>query len=251
MGGLIDSLQHASGRKMMSAEEASWNAWLRSDNAENNTISYYTKGEIIGMLLDIEIRARTRNQKSLDDVMRYLMETYANKGVGFPEDGFLKAIETVAGSDFHEFYQAAVQSHQELDYNRYLRQAGLSTSTQRQPGSIYFGIEFEPGNPPRIKRIVPNSPAERAKLDAGDLLVAMNDERLTFENFRSRLHKHGIGETIKLTILRDERLINVNIVPVEFQEEQWSLNENLQPTPEQLQLKNAWLAIKSGARQGK
>jgi predicted metalloprotease with PDZ domain len=251
MGGLIDSLQHAPGRKMMSAEEASWNAWFRSDNAENNTISYFTKGEIIGMLLDIEIRARTRNQKSLDDVMRYLMDTYANKGIGFSEDGFLKAVEVVAGSDFHEFYQAAVQSHQELDYNRYLRQAGLSTSTQRQPGTIYFGIEFEAGNPPRIKRIVPNSPAERAKLNAGDLLVAMNDERLTFENFRSRLHEHGIGETIKLTLLRDERLINVNIVPVEFQEEQWNLNENLQPTPEQLQLKNAWLAIKGGARQGK
>jgi predicted metalloprotease with PDZ domain len=251
MSGLIDSLQHAPGRKMMSAAEASWNAWFRSDNAENNTISYYTKGEIIGMLLDIEIRARTRNQKSLDDVMRYLMDTYANKGIGFPEDGFLKAVEAVAGSDFHEFYQAAVQSRQELDYNRYLKQAGLSTSTQRQPGTIYFGIEFEAGNTPRIKRIVPNSPAERAKLDAGDLLVAMNDERLTFENFRSRLHEHGIGETIKLTILRDERLINVNIVPVEFQEEQWSLIENLQPTPEQLQLKSAWLGIKSGARQGK
>jgi hypothetical protein len=51
--------------------------------------------------------------------------------------------------------------------------------------------------------------------------------------------------------LRDDRLISVNIVPVEFQEEQWNLNENLQPTPEQLQLKNAWLAIKDGARQGK
>jgi predicted metalloprotease with PDZ domain len=251
MGGVIDSLQHAPGRKMMSAEEASWSAWLRSDNAENNTVSYYTKGEIVGMLLDIEIRARTRSQKSLDDVMRYLMDTYANKGIGLPEDGFLKAVEAVAGSDFHEFYQAAVQSHQELDYNRYLKQAGLSTSTQRQPGTIYFGIEFEAGNPPRIKRVVPNSPAERAKLDAGDLLVAMNDERLTFENFRSRLHEHGIGETIKLTILRDDRLINVNIVPVEFQEEQWSLNESFQPTPDQLQLKNAWLAIKSGARQGK
>ena len=99
-------MEHAPGRLLMSAEEASWNAWLRSDNAENNTISYYTKGELIGLLLDVEIRARTKNQKSLDDVMRYLMETYANKGVGFPEDGFLKAVETVAGSDFHEFYRS-------------------------------------------------------------------------------------------------------------------------------------------------
>jgi predicted metalloprotease with PDZ domain len=230
----------------MSAEESSWNAWLRSDNADNNTVSYYIKGEVIGLLLDFEIRARTKNRKSLDDVMRYLMETYANKGIGFPEDGFLKAIETVAGSDFHEFYEATIQGRRDLDYNRYLKQGGLVAQVQLQPGIIYVGIEFDPteGNFPRIRRVVPNSPAERAKLDAGDLLVSMNDERLTFENFRSRLHSHAIGETIKLTVLRNQRLVDLHIVPVEFQEERWQLNEIPRPTPEQLELKDAWLGSK-------
>lgn len=253
MGGVIDSLQHAPGRRLMSAEEASWNAWLRSDNADNNTISYYTKGEIVGLLLDIEIRARTKNQKSLDDVMRYLMATYADKGVGFPEDGFLKAIETVAGSDFHEFYRATVQSRLELDYNRYINQAGLSVDAQTQPGAIYLGIEFDAGegNQPRIKHIEANSPAERAKLDTGDLLVAMDDERLTFENFRNRLHSHRIGETIKLTVMRDQELLTLNIVPIEFQNQIWYVNEMARPTPEELQLKNEWLAIKDGIRPGK
>jgi len=253
VGALINSFQHAPGRKLMSAEEASWNTWLRSDNADNNTISYYTKGELIGLLLDIEIRARTKNQKSLDDVMRYLKTNYADKGVGFPEDGFLKAVETVAGSDFHEFYQAAVQSRQELDYNRYVKQAGLSADVQLQPATIYVGIEFESGDAGllRVRRVAPNSPAERAKIDAGDIVVAMNEERVTFENFRSRLHTHGVGETIKLTVMRDQRLLNLNVVPVEFQDQQWYLNEIPRPTPEQLQLKNSWLAIKDGAKQGK
>jgi predicted metalloprotease with PDZ domain len=248
MSNVIDALEHTLGRRMMSAEEASWNAWLNSDNAANNTVSYYTKGELIAFLLDIEIRARTKNQKSLDDVMRYLMVNYADKGIGFPEDGFLKAIEAVTGSDFHEFYEAAAQSHQELDYNRYLKQAGLSVNVQLQPGTIYLGIDFDSGegNLPRVRRVVPSSPAERAKLDAGDLLVAMNDERLTFENFRSRLHSHVIGEAVKLTVMRDQRLLNLNIVPVEFQEERWDLSESARPTPEQLQLKNKWLGIKEG-----
>jgi predicted metalloprotease with PDZ domain len=246
MAALIDSHEHSPGRRLMSAEEASWNAWLRSDNADNNTISYYVKGELIGLLLDIEIRARTKNQKSLDHVLRYLMETYADKGIGFPEDGFLEAIEAVAGSDFQEFYQHAVQSRQELDYNRYLRQAGLSAEVQLQPATIYAGIAFEAGegNLPRITRVMPNSPAERAMLDVGDLLVAMNDTRLTFDNFRSRLRSHRIGETIKLTVLRSQRLVNFSIVPVEYQEDRWQLNEVARPTPEQLQLKNSWLGIK-------
>ncbi len=253
LGALIDSMEHAPGRRMMSAEEASWNAWLRSDNAENTSISYYVKGELIGLLLDVEIRARTKNQKSLDDVMRYLMETYATKGIGFPEDGFLKAVETVAGSDFHEFYHTVAQSHEQLDYNRYLRQAGLTVEVSLQPASIYLGIEFEQGesNSVRIRRVVANSPAERAKLDAGDLLIAMNDERLTFENFRSRLHSHTIGETIKLTVVRGQRLLTTNIVPVEFQEERWQLNENPRPAPEQVQLKKAWLRIREETKQGR
>jgi len=79
----------------------------------------------------------------------------------------------------------------------------------------------------------------------------MNDERLAFENFRSRLHSHTIGETIKLTVMRGQRLLTTNIVPVEFQEERWQLNENPRPTPEQLQLKNTWLGIKEGIKQGK
>jgi predicted metalloprotease with PDZ domain len=201
---------------------------------------------LIGLLLDIEIRSRTKNQKSLDDVMRYLMETYANKGVGFPEDGFLKVVETVAGSDFHEFYEALVQSRKDLDYNRYLKQAGLVAQVQLQPGTIYVGLEFETGEGsfPRVRRVVPNSPADRAKVDSGDLLVSMNDERLTFENFRSRLHSHSIGETVKLTVLRGPRMLDLKIVPVEFQEERWQLNEISRPTPEQLELKNGWLGGK-------
>src|SRR5262245_13533209 len=246
MAAVIDSMEHAPGRFLMSAEEASWNAWLRSDNVESNTISYYTKGELVGLLLDIEIRSRTKNEKSLDDVMRYLIETYANRGVGFPEDGFLKAVEVVAGSDFHEFFEATIQSRRDLDYNRYLKQAGLVAQVQLQPGSIYLGIDFDPGegNFPRIRRVMPNSPAERAKLDAGDLLVSMNDERVSFENFRSRLHSHAIGETVKLTVLRNQRLLELNVVPVEFQEERWQLNEIPRPTPEQTELKKTWLGSK-------
>jgi predicted metalloprotease with PDZ domain len=72
----------------------------------------------------------------------------------------------------------------------------------------------------------------------------MNDERLSFENFRSRLHSHSIGETIRLTVLRNQRLVTVNVVPVEFQEERWQLNEALNPTPEQLRIKNSLLGVK-------
>jgi len=246
MSTIVDTLQHAPGRLLMSAEEASWNTWLRSDNAVNNTISYYDKGEIIGFLLDIEIRTRTKNERSLDDVMRYLLATYADKGLGFPEDGFLKAVENVAGSDFKEFFQVNAQSRKELDYDRYLKQVGLQISIGKQPGTIYVGVEYERSDTdlPRVKRVIPGSPAEKAQLDTGDLLIAMNDDRLTYENFRNRLHSHKLGETVKLTIMRGERMLTASLTPVEAQTETWSVVELPQATAEQNKLRNSLFGIK-------
>jgi predicted metalloprotease with PDZ domain len=242
----INSLQHQPGRLLMSPEEASWNTWTRSDNADNNTVSYYTKGEIVGLALDLEIRMRTKNQKSLDDVMRYLKEQYADKGIGLPEDGFFKAVETVAGSDLSEFFEANVQSRKEIDYSRYLKPAGLQINITKEPGTIYAGIEFDrtDGGQARIRRIIAGSPAERAKLDTGDILIAMNNERITFENFSARLHSHKLGETIKLTVMRGERALTLDLIPVEFQEERWSVAEASAAARDQIQLRNSWLGLK-------
>lgn len=240
----VNTFQQQPGRSLMSAEEASWNTWLRSDNSAENSISYYTKGELVGLLLDLEIRSRTKGQKSLDDVMRYLMSTYADKGVGFPEGGFLKAVQTVAGSDFEEFFEMNARSRQELNYNRYLQHAGLTIEVRRQPPDIWVGIEFERAETgsPRIRRTLPDSPARKAGLDAGDVLVAMSGVRLTFENFRTRLHNHRLGEAVSLTVMRGDRMLTLNLVPVERQEQRWHIVENPQAKGEHVELRKAWLS---------
>jgi predicted metalloprotease with PDZ domain len=245
IGTLVNTLQHAPGRLLMSVQEAAFKAWNRSDNADNAAISYADKGEIVALLLDLEIRGRTRNAKSLDDVMRYLKANYADKGVGFSDDGVLKAVEAVAGSDFNEFFELTTQSRKELDYNRYLKHAGWQTSIGKQPGTIFAGIEYERNDAgqTRVRRVVPGSPAEKAKLDAGDVLVAMNNERLTYENFRIRLHSHRLGETIKLTLMRGERMLTADLTPVEFQQETWTIAESPEPTAEQTRLRNTILGI--------
>ena len=239
----IDLHQKQPGRFLMSAEEASWDTWLRSDNSENNTISYYTKGEIAGLLLDIEIRARTRSQKSLDDVMRYLMENYAKKGIGFPEDGFLKALNTVVGSDFGEFYSRVIQSRLELDYNRYLSQAGLQVETQREPSSLFMGVSVDEAEAglARVSRVIPASPAAEAGFDSGDVLVAFDDHRITFANFQGRFRQRKLGETLDVSVLRGERLLHLELTPGEIQQESWVITQTNDVTAEQLELRNLWI----------
>src|SRR5262249_41831792 len=199
---VVDTLQHQPGRRLMSLEDASWNTWVRSDNSANNSVSYGIKGEVAALLFDLEVRGRTRNSKSLDDVMRRLMSEYGDKGIGMPDDGVLRALDSVAGSGVSELYDRIVRSKEELDYTRILNSAGLRMDVSKQPSSIYFGFEFErsENNQVRLRRIAANSPAQRARLDAGDVLIAMDSERLTFDNLTSRIHSKRIGKPVALTV---------------------------------------------------
>lgn len=243
LGQEINLFQHRPGRLVMSAEEASWNAWFTSDNRDNNTISYFTKGEIIGFLLDIEIRARTNNEKSLDDVMRYLMENYADKGIGFPEEGFLEALNSINGSDFGEFYATTIQQRSDLDYNRYAHQAGIQVRPRRQVSTLYMGVVVDEaeGNLARISRVLPDSPAEEAGFNREDLLLAFEDRRITFSNFEGEFRRRKLGETIEVTVARGQDILRLELTPGEIQLETWIISETPGPTPEQLELRRRWI----------
>src|SRR6266571_2743510 len=103
-------LQSSPGRKIMSVELSSWDTWNRGDNATNNRIDYYNKGQLIGNLLDLEIRHRTGNKRSLTDVFVYLMRNHGLPKPGFEEKhGFRDAVELItreaspSNSDFGGF----------------------------------------------------------------------------------------------------------------------------------------------------
>jgi predicted metalloprotease with PDZ domain len=157
----------------------------------------------------------------------------------------LRAIDAATGLSLGDFYEHSVRLPGDLDYNPVLAYAGLRTSVFKQPASIYAGIETERtgDNQPRIRRVLPNSPAQRALLDAGDILVAMDSERITFDNLTSRIHSKRIGKPVVLTVLRGDRLLTLNLTPGESQEEQWLVEEIANATPEQVRNRESWLGM--------
>ncbi len=245
LGQVVNQLQHAPGRFLMSLQEASWDVWAPSDNADNNSISVGAKGEVAGFLLDLEIRARSGGAQNLDDVMRYLMQTYASQGVGVPEDGFLSALNTTVGSDFDEFYATVVQGRTELDYARYAAHGGFSVRVDRQLPTLYVGIQYveADGGLVQVSRVVPDSPAAAAGLDTGDVLLAFGDGRLTFGNFQTELRRRKLGETIDLTIVRGERIRVLELEPGENRQEIWSIVDAPDRTPEQMEIRNDWMGV--------
>jgi predicted metalloprotease with PDZ domain len=240
----VDSLQRLPGRLVTSLEESSWNTWTRSENGANTAVSYILKGKIAGMLLDAEIRGKTANAKSLDDVLRHLLRQADIRRAGLPEDGLESAVMAATGVNVRELLDAVTRGKGEIDYNRFLAPMGIQAATMKNPGTIYLGVDFEriEANQARIRRVVPGSPAEDAKLDGGDILLAMDSERVTFDNLASRLHSKPLGKSVSLLVLRGERLLTLSITPRMNETETWSVGEALSATPDQRRRRDAWLA---------
>jgi len=115
----------------MSAEEASFDSWIKILPAGREfgelAVSYYDKGEFARLLLDLDIRRRTNNAKSLDDVMRYLYTEFFEKGRNYTPADFQKACELMSGASLEDFFARYVRSREDLApvYNRILASAGL------------------------------------------------------------------------------------------------------------------------------
>jgi len=248
----IDAIQRQPGRLLVSLEDASWNAWSRGENSANASVSYTIKGKVAGLLLDAEIRSRTKGQKTLDDVLKRLVET-SSKRASLTESVLESEIQAATGVNVSEFFQTVVRSKNEIDYKRYLEPMGVNVTARKSPATIYFGIEFDrtDANQARVRRVLPSSPAETAKLDAGDLLVSMDSDRVTFDNLASRIHSKPLGKPVALTVLRGERLLTLSITPGLQQTETWSAEESLTATPEQVLLRLAWMAHPQGEKTGK
>lgn len=130
----IMRLQTRPAHLWQSAEESSLDAWFEKYDGYNvpeRSISYYDKGQILGVLLDLEIREATDNRKSLDDVFRLMNEKFAKQGKFYDETTDIRAsVEQVAGKSFEDFFRRYVSGVDELPYNQMLSIAGLELKTE-------------------------------------------------------------------------------------------------------------------------
>ena len=152
----IGYLQQNEARLWISANDASVTTWTTYTSGGQFTVDYYNKGQILGLLLDLEIRGATGGKKSLDDVMRSLFENHYKKGRGFTVEDVERITAETAGRSFKEFFARYVAGTEELDYNAALAHAGLRLEGQKNDAqgqrARYQIIEME--NATEAQRVV-------------------------------------------------------------------------------------------------
>jgi predicted metalloprotease with PDZ domain len=257
----IQSFQEAPGRLLMSAEEASFNAWIKEyrpdENSGNSAISYYDKGELLGMLIDLEIRRRTRGAKSLDDVMRSLYQDFFKKNRNYTPADLQKICEATAGGSFEEFFARYVRGRDELPYNQILAGAGLSLQQagfeieelrKRIPEGVpvraQLGAELEEnGEKLMVTSVRTGTAAYEQGLNAKDQIVALDNVRATFKTFFTRLAEKKPGDTIHLTIFRADNLRTLDIRLGSRVDAPYQIGRRSQLTDEQNQVYRGWIGM--------
>ena len=142
----LNNVENNPGRHFQSLIQASYNTWKdgpfgTQGEEAGKAISYYEKGPLVGLLLDFGIRNATKNEKSLDDVMRHMYwKYYKELGRGFTDAEFQQASETIVGTPLTELFEY-VNTTKELDYNKYLGYAGLRLNKEEGEKGFLFTIQ--------------------------------------------------------------------------------------------------------------
>jgi len=245
--GAFTDLASRPGRFETSLEEASMDAWIKyyrqDENSVNNQISYYDKGEIVNMMLDVAIRTASNGAKSLDDVMRHLYSEYYKKGRNYTPEDFQKVSETMAGKSLDEFFSKYVRGESEIDYDGILAGVGLSvSSSQAGKNRAYIGADTAEENGRLTVRSVPaGTPAYDQGLNTGDQIVAIDGYRATTQFLQSYLNEKKPGDTVRLTVFRFDKLREMNFTLGGNMRTEFSISPVSSPTETQKTLYRAYL----------
>ena len=201
------------GRRSRSLEELSFLSWVDYyqpyEETPNHSVSYYTKGGLVSMCLDLEIRHRTETRASLETVMRAVWNDYGKTGRRVGEGDLLPIAERATGLDLGPFFARYVAGTDEIDFDSFARYAGLSfgpkpkAADDESPEPGYLGIRYENADGlVRVKYVLAETPGRRAGLSAGDEIIAIDGAKVTHSGFDKTLEGFPPGTPVELTVFR-------------------------------------------------
>ncbi|MDC9714307.1 MAG: PDZ domain-containing protein [Gammaproteobacteria bacterium] len=204
----VTKVQQGRGRYKQSLAESSFDAWTKfyqqDENAPNAIVSYYTKGALLAFVLDIEIRKRTNDQHSLDDVLRLIWGNY--QASGLEDNTAQQVIEHLTQSDFTPFFAQYLYGVDDLPLKEAFEYIGINCEFihKKNDLSIYGFAINKTQEHAVITHIFDNTCAQTSGLYVGDKITSINNDKLSAKDLSKAMDGYTEGECIKIGILRDE-----------------------------------------------
>ncbi|HEX5863278.1 MAG TPA: PDZ domain-containing protein [Casimicrobiaceae bacterium] len=241
----ITALLRAPGRASQSVAESSFDAWIKyyrqDETAPNAIVSYYVKGSLIALALDLTLRLSSA--VTLDDVMRALWRRYGQTGEGVPEGGVEAIAAELSGVDLTAFFRDYVHGTRDPALAELLRSFGVETHlrprdnskdkggrpARNTPARVWLGATLAPGTEARLRHVFSAGPAARAGLAAGDVILAVDGLRASTDTLELLRQSRAPGDLVSVHAFRRDELMTFGLT--------------LEAAPED----TCWLALADGA----
>ncbi|RFZ95567.1 M61 family peptidase [Mucilaginibacter conchicola] len=245
MTGDINTVENQPGTRVQPLSESSFDAWIKgyrpNENSYNTGISYYDKGAVVGMLLDLEIINDSNGKFSLDDVMKYMYDTYyKGKKRGYTDAEFKAGFEKFAGKKLDDFYAKYINGLDAIDYNKYLNYAGYKlvdnlADTQEPSLGVFTNSRKI------ITTVLRDGAGWVDGLNVNDEITAIDDTPVT--DMAAILKGKKVGDKVNVTVNRDGQRF---VIPVTLQRNnnvKYSINEIEGANAKQLAVRKKWLKL--------
>jgi predicted metalloprotease with PDZ domain len=244
VGSPIAGLENRPGRLVQTAAESSWASWDQGPfgGDPDKSISYYEKGAVIGLLLDLQIRQATGGTKSLDDVMKALyFEFHKEKKRGFNEAEFKDVSERIAGVKLDEIFDYA-NTTKPLDYAKFLGYAGLEIEPPKELDEPDSGAVVQDRNGALIvTRVGRNSPAGRAGLAAKDAILSIDGAAVDAAGMKKAIEAKRPGDTVVIRYVWENEEKEASIVLAKRIDPGYRIKRKPNPSPGEAALFKGWI----------
>ena len=243
----IGTVENRAGNLIQPLSLSSFDAWIKQyrpdENSVNTTISYYNKGALIGMLMDLKTLQATKGTKRLDDILKAMYDEYYTKlDRGFTDAEFKTMAEKVAGVSMDDIYEY-VNEAKPIDYNSYLINAGMELINQLDGYSIpNFGVSLANN---RVTTVSRGSGAWDAGINVRDELVAINGYRLdeSGRELERILSGAKVGDVLEVLVSRDGIMKTIGVKLPASTKADYIIRSIEKPTAEQLKIRKIWLSL--------
>lgn len=224
----VTRVYRGEGRLKQSLSDSSFDAWTKfykqDENAPNAIVSYYAKGMLVAMALDLVMRMRTDNRVGLDQVMLKLWEEYKGGKEGIEDRHVERVAEELCGSSLSEFFDVAVRGVDDLPLDEYLAAHGVemrwraAVSADDKGGALERGVSndraalgLQLSGATKVAFVFDGGAAQTAGVSAGDEVVAWNGVRLNADSLKRQLKRYAPGDVITLTVFRRDELMQFSV----------------------------------------
>jgi len=235
------------GTRVQSPAESSFDAWIKFNNPTpddlNSTVSYYESGELVSLLLDLDIRRRTQNRVNLDHLMSAMYEAFPVSGPGYTTADLLEVLSRLTNSRFEEFFEKYIEGTSRYPFEEFFHVVGLEMVPLQTDARAYTGLALqEDGASCVVRSVLSDGPAYIAGVNSGDEVVTLNGRKFRAPDINGHIERTmSPGDTVWLQLLRRGRLRRVEFRLGEKPNSRWEIRKVSSPTPEQKAGYESWL----------